>query len=123
MNILLLIAGVLTAMIVYGHGIDREITLIRSLLAVTDLKNVSKLELRVGWHIVTLHLFASAIMLLILAFTVNPDVMMGKFLAIQFFGYGLVFLGLAIAKKVGVLQVPQWILFFLIAGLTYWGTL
>jgi hypothetical protein len=37
---------------------------------------------------ITVHLFASAAMLLILASFVNPDVMLGRFLAMQFAGEG-----------------------------------
>jgi len=89
------------------------------------MKDVPKLELRAVWYMVTVHLTASAIILFILAFgvAVNSDVLIGRFLAIQFLGYGLAFLGLAVVKRVGLFQVPQWILLFLIAGLTYWGTL
>lgn len=122
MNILLLIAGILTVIAALVHSIAGEITTIRP-LASAELKQVPKLELRAVWYMVTVHLFASAIMLFILAFAVNRDVVMGRFLAIQFFGYGLGFLGLAIVKQVGLFQVPQWVLLFLIAGLTYWGTL
>lgn len=72
---------------------------------------------------VTIHLFASAIMLFILAVDTNQNLLMGKFLAIQFLGYGLAFLLLAVFKKIKVFQVPQWVLLFLIAGLTFWGVM
>lgn len=121
MNILLLIAGILTTIAALVHSIAGEISPIRPLTN-TELKEVPKLELRAVWYMVTIHLFASAIMLFILAFAVNREVVMGRFLAIQFFGYGLAWLGLAIVKQVGLFQVPQWVLLFLIAGLTYWGT-
>ena len=121
MNIQLLIAGILTAIAALVHSVAGEITTIRP-LANAELKEVPKLELRAVWYIFTVHLFASAIMLFILAFAINRDVIMGRFLAIQFTGYGLAFLGLAVVKKVGLFQVPQWVLLFLIAGLTYWGT-
>ncbi len=121
MNILLLIAGILTTIAALVHSIAGELTTIRP-LASAELKQIPKLELRAVWYIVTVHLFASAIMLFTLAFAVNRDVVMGRFLAIQFLGYGLAFLGLAVVKQVGLFQVPQWVLLFLIAGLTYWGT-
>ena len=122
MNIPLLIAGILTILAAFVHSIGGEMTPIRP-LANAELKEVTKLELRAVWYMVTIHLFASAIMLFILAFAVNREVVMGRFLAIQFFGYGWAWLGLAMVKRVGVFQVPQWVLLFLIAGLTYWGTL
>ena len=104
-----------------AHSIAGEITTIRS-LASAELKQVPKLELRAVWYMVTVHLFASAIMLFIMAFAADQNIIMGRFLSIQFFGYGLAFLGLAVVKQVGWFQVPQWVLLFLIAGLTYWGT-
>ena len=122
MNILLLIAGILTTLAALVHSIAGEITTIRP-LASTELKQVPKLELRAVWYMITIHLFASAVMLFLLAFAVNPDVMMGRFLALQFFCYGLAFLGLTAVKHVGFFQAPQWVLLFLIAGLTYWGTI
>ena len=82
LNILLFIAGILTAITALVHSIAGEITTIRP-LASAELKQVPKLELRAVWYMVTVHLFASAIMLFILAFTVNHDVVMGRFLAIQ----------------------------------------
>ena len=121
MNILLLIAAILTTLAALVHSIAGEITTIRP-LANADLKQVPKLELRAVWYMITIHLFASAIMLFLLAFAVTPDIVMGKFLALQFFCYGLAFLGLAAVKHVGFFQTPQWVLLFLIAGLTYWGT-
>ena len=122
MNIPFLIAGSLTTLAALAHSIGGEMTTIRS-LASAELKEVPKLELRAGWYMIAAHLFASAIMLFILAFNANGDIVMGRFLAIQFFGYGLAFLGLAIVRPVGLLQAPQWVLFFLMAGLTYWGTI
>ena len=121
MNIQFLIAGILTAITALVHSIAGEITTIRPLTN-TELKQVPKLELRAAFYIVTVHLYASAIMLFILAFATNRDVVMGRFLAIQYFGYGIAFLGLAVTKQVGLFQVPQWIVLLLIAGLTYWGT-
>jgi len=121
LNVPLLIAGILTTLAALIHSIAGEITTIRS-LASAELKQAPKLELRAVWYMVAVHLFASAIMLFILAFAVNRDVVMGRFLAIQFFGYGLAFLGLAVVKQVRLFQVPQWVLCFLMAGLTFWGT-
>lgn len=121
MNIQFLIAGILTAITALVHSIAGEITTIRPLVN-AELKDAPKLELRAVWYMVTVHLFASAIMLFFLAFSVNGDVVIGKFLALQFLGYGLAFFTLAIVKQVGLFQVPQWVLLFLIAGLTYWGT-
>lgn len=122
MNILLLIAGILTAITALIHGIAGELTTIHPLTK-TDLQQVPKLELRAVWYMITIHLFASAIMLFILAFTASQNIMMGMFFTMQFLGYGLAFLILAIAKQVKVFQVPQWVLLFLIAGLTFWGTI
>ena len=122
MNILLLIAGILTSIATLIHGIAGELTTIHPLKK-TDLQQVPKLELRAVWYMITIHLFASAIMLFILAFSASQNIMMGMFLAMQFLGYGLTVLILAIAKQVKVLQVPQWVLLFLIAGLTFWGTI
>lgn len=121
MNIPLLMAGILTAITALVHSIAGEITTVRPLVN-AELQPVPKLELRAAFYIVTVHLFASTIMLFVLAFAANRDVVMGRFLAIQFFGYGVAFLGLAVVKRVGLFQVPQWIVFFLMAGLTYWGT-
>ncbi len=121
MNVPFLVAATLAAIAAFAHSIGGEMTTIRP-LAGSELKQVPKLELRAVWYIVTIHLFASATMLFILAFMDDGDAVMGRFLAIQFAGYGLAFLGLAIFKRVGLFQVPQWILLFLIAGFTYWGT-
>jgi len=121
LNIPFLIAGILTAIATLAHSIGGEITTIRPLVN-AEMKDVPKLELRAVWHMLTIHLFASAIMMFFLAFSVIGDVVIGKFLALQFLGYGLALLILAIVKQVGLFQVPQWVLFFLIAGLAYWGT-
>lgn len=122
MNISLLIAGILTTITALIHSIAGEVTTIRPLIK-ADLQQVSKTELRAVWYMVTIHLFASAIMLFILAVDTNQNLLMGKFLAIQFLGYGLAFLLLAVFKKIKVFQVPQWVLLFLIAGLTFWGVM
>ena len=122
LNIPLLIAGILTTIAALVHSIAGEITTVRPLLS-TELNEVPKLELRAAWYMVAVHLFASAIMLFILAFTTPRDVVMGRFLAIQFFGYGLAFLGLAVFNRIGLFRAPQWVLLFLISGLTYWGSI
>jgi hypothetical protein len=112
----------LTTITALVHSIAGELTTIRPLVK-AELQPVPKLELRAAFYIVTVHLYASAIMLFILAFSAGQNVMMGRFLAIQFLGYGVAFLGLAAIKRVGLFQVPQWIVFFLMAGFTYWGTM
>lgn len=122
MNIPFLIAGILTAITALIHSIAGELTTIRPLIK-TDLQQVPKTELRAVWYMVTIHLFASAIMLFTLAVDTNQNFLMGKFLSIQFLGYGLAFLLLAIVKKIKVFQVPQWVLLFLKAGLTFWGVM
>jgi hypothetical protein len=122
LNIPLLIAGILTAIAALVHGIGGEMSPIRPLIK-TDLQQVAKTELRAAWYMVTIHLFASAIMLFLLAVDTNQNLLMGKFLSIQFLGYGLAFLLLAIVTKIKVFQVPQWVLLFLIAGLTFWGVM
>ena len=122
MNTLFLIAGILAAIAALVHSIGGEITTIRPLNN-AEIQPVPKLELRAAFYIVAIHLFASAIMLFNLAFATPGEVVMGRFLAIQFFGYGAAFLGLAVVKRVGLLKAPQWVMFFLLAGLTYWGTI
>ncbi|MBI5932779.1 MAG: hypothetical protein HY867_03640 [Chloroflexi bacterium] len=117
MNIPLLIAGILTAITALIHSIAGELTTIRPLVN-AEIKQIPKLELRAAFYIVTVHLFASAVMLFILAFATNHDIVMGRFLAIQFLGYGAAFLGLAVIKRVGLFQAPQWVVFFLMAGLS-----
>lgn len=121
MNTLLLIAGVLTAITALIHSIAGELTTIR-LLTKTDLPQVPKTELRAGWYMVTVHLLVSAIMLFVLAADTDQNFLIGKFLALQFWGYGLVFLLLAFIKKIKAFQVPQWVLLFIIAGLIFWGS-
>jgi hypothetical protein len=115
----LLIAGVLSAIAALVHGIAGEMTTIQSLLS-TNIEAVPATELRAVWHMVTIHLSASAVMLFILAKSANKT--LGRFLAVQFAGYGMVFLAVAVIHQVGLLETPQWILLFPIAGLTYWGS-
>jgi len=122
LNILFLISGVLTVITALVHSIAGEKTTIRPLTN-AELPQVPKLELRAVWYMVTVHLLASAIILFMMTFAANRNTLMGGFLAMQFLGYGLVFLGLAIVKGIGVFQVPQWVLLFLIAGLTFWGNM
>jgi hypothetical protein len=122
LNIPLLIAGILTTVAALVHGIGGELSPIHPLIK-TDLQQVPKTELRAAWYMVTIHLFSSAIMLFLLAVDTNQNFLMGKFLSIQFLGYGLAFLLLAIVTKIKVFQVPQWVLLFLIAGLTFWGVM
>jgi hypothetical protein len=105
MNIPFLIAGILPAITAFIHSIAGELTTIRPLVN-AEIKQIPTLELRAAFYIVTVHLFASTVMLFILAFAANQDVVMGRFLAIQFPGYGAAFLGLAVIKRVGLFQVP-----------------
>lgn len=122
MNIPFLIAGILTAITALAHCIGGEITTIRSLYN-TEINKVPRLELRAVWHMFSVQLFASAIMLFFFAFSVIGDVVIGRILALLFLSYGLTILITAFLMQVRLFQVPQWVVLFLIAGLTYWGTL
>jgi hypothetical protein len=121
MNLPFLIASLVCVVAAVIHGVAGERTNIR-VLAHTEMQPTLKLELRAVWHIVTVHLAASAVMLLLLAIAVQPQVLIGQLIVAQFFVYGLGWVGLAALSKIGLLKAPQWVLLLAIAGLTYWGT-
>lgn len=119
MNITLLIAATLTLLAALVHGIGGEMTTIQSLLS-AGIDPVFTTELRVVWHMITIYFAASAVMLFLMARSANKA--LGRFLAIQYAAYGAAFFAVSAIHQTGLFQTPQWILMFLIAGLTYWGT-
>jgi hypothetical protein len=131
MNILILIANILTLLAFFIHTFmgDRELKIIQPS---TDLiKGTEKQEkwtmARCGWHWISLDLLFATIGLALINFTdyFDNEKTLLQILTIYFLGYSIVWaLTIAISKQFpkNYLKLGQWILLLLISGLIYFGT-
>lgn len=129
MNGYFLIAGVLALLALPAHAWGGESTLKQtSAEAFPPIANgdghIAKQEIRFGWHMVTVDLLVSGLVLIALA--VEPIALIGRLLAVYFVGYTLVIALLpllALRHPATLLRLPQWILTLTIAGLAAAGSL
>ncbi len=130
-SIPLIIANLLTllAFLVHTFVGDRELKLIEPGDGEDEnfLKREKWTMARGGWHWISLDLLLATVGLALINFTgFFPDEqMLLHILAIYFLGYGIVWLiGIAISKPfpMNYIKLGQWLLFWLISGLIYWGS-
>ena len=129
MSIPLLLANTLTLLAFAVHTFmgDRELRFIEP-IDENDFKREKWTLARNGWHWVSLDLLFATIGLALINFTefFENEKLLLQILSIYFLGYGIVWLiGIAISKNFpkNYLKLGQWILLFIISGLTYWGTI
>ncbi len=131
MNIGFLVAGILSLIAVFAHGIGGEYTLRRvPTEAFPAIPNggshIAKQEVRMSWHGVTVIFILSSIALLLMTFTnliVDPTTI-AYVIVITFIGFGIdiMFVPLLATRQLSTLaRIPQWILCFAIALATYLG--
>lgn len=130
MNILILLANILTLLAFFIHTFmgDRELKTIEPENENDEnyLKREKWTMARSGWHWISFDLLFATIVLGIINFTdyLESEKLLLQILAIYFLGYGIVWLiGIAISKSFpkNYLKLGQWILLWLISGLIYWG--
>ena len=125
MNAPLLAAGVLAAVTAGIHLIAGHVDTVRPLLA-SSLNEAPKQTLHGCWHIASVVQAVSAVVLLYLAVFgggASADAL-ARFIALNYFGFGLVFLAIAlsVAWPKGLIRLPQWALLLPVAALAWWGT-
>lgn len=131
MNIGFLIAGILSAIGIFAHGIGGEYTLQRiPTAAFPQIPNggshIAKQEVRMSWHGITVIFILTTIVLLLMAFTdvITNNVTVAHIISIVFMGLALdIFLVPLIATRhlITIIRIPQWILCLAIAGATLIG--
>ena len=125
MNAPLLAAGVLAAVTAGIHLIAGHADTVRPLLA-SSLSEAPKRTLHGCWHIASVVPAVSAVVLIYLAVFgggASADAL-ARFIALNYFGFGLVFLAIAlsVAWPKGLIRLPQWALLLPVAALAWWGT-
>ena len=130
MNILILIAGILSLIAFFAHAFvgDKEYRLLKPEPDVDEKIKETWVQVRSGWHWVSVDLFLSGILLIILAIS---DIIQEKqvvllLLSIYFFVTGLVWLGTVFLSKNNnrqLLVLGQWIFCFILSTLIYYGNL
>ena len=131
MSIPLLLAGLLCLIAAPAHLYGGEYVLRRvSTQAFPQIPNgdasIAKQELRFGWHMVTVDLLLSGLLLVWFGLS---GLMPGQqgiliFIAAHFLGYAIVIVllpVLALRRIEPLYRSPQWLLCLLVAGLTFAG--
>lgn len=130
MNILILIANILTLLAFLVHTFigDRELELIRSSFdSDEDYQKTEKWTMaRCSWHLVSFDLLFASIGLGLINFTeyFSNEKLLLQILSVYFLGYGLFWLlTITISKQFpnNYLKLGQWGLLLIISGLIYLG--
>lgn len=128
MNLPILIAGILSLIAFVAHAFvgDNEYQTIKPSSDDSEKKNETWIQVRSGWHWVSVDLLLSSIALLLMATTeiikAKSEVLL--LLSIYFCVCGLVWLATVLLSKNNIKQVlflGQWIFCFLMSGLIYVG--
>ena len=125
LNVPLLVAGLIAGFAAFVHAIAGEYTDMRHMRS-SDMPLNEQIEVRATWHIASITLGLSAILLLVMSFGSLPDQRqtIAQLIAIFYLIGGMVWVGVTLLMRRGMLfKVPQWILLLAIAGLTWWGNL
>ncbi|WP_310377978.1 hypothetical protein [Flavobacterium sp.] len=131
MNILILIANILTLLAFFIHTFigDRELKIIQPVtgLNLGTEKQEKWTMARCGWHWISFDLLFATIGLTLINFTdyFDNEKTLLQILTIYFLGYSIAWaLTIAISKQFSknYLKLGQWILLLLISGLIYFGT-
>ncbi len=129
MNIPILIAGALSLLAFLVHAIlgDKEYGVLKPIEGAPSKTKETWIQVRSGWHWVSVDLLLSSIILLLIATTeiIKARAEISFLLSIYFFICGLVWLGTVLLSKNNnkqILALGQWIFCFLMSGLIYAGT-
>lgn len=122
MHLTLLLAGLLTLLTAAIHLVAGQRTIVRPFLA-AELATIPRWTIFACWHWVSLDLIIAGAALLWLAAapTGVETLLTRQLIAAHFAAYGLLFLGLTLARPWPrrLLQLPQWALLLPIAALAY----
>ena len=112
------LAGATTIVHIVGGGKD----VVRPLLE-SSLDDVVKLTLYACWHLVSVSLVLSSLVLLASGGGLVNSPSMVAFVSTLWLLFGAVFVvvALSIAKPRGLLRLPQWILLLPVGALGLWG--
>lgn len=128
MNIPILIAGVLCLIAFFAHAFvgDKEYRQLKPRSDADEKMQETWVQVRSGWHWVSVDLFLSGILLIVLAVSdlVQQKQMILLLLSIYFFMTGLVWLGTVLLSKNNnkqLLVLGQWIFCFIVSALIYYG--
>ena len=129
MNVLALIAGVLSLLAFFVHAIigDKEYSALKPGMNAPEKYKETWVQGRGGWHWVSVDLLGIGILLLLIA---TNDLISAKaeillLLSIYFLLCGLAWLGTVLASKNNnkqVLLLGQWVFCFILSGLTYFSS-
>lgn len=130
MNILILIANILTLLAFFIHSFvgDRELKIIQPTQNTDDLVNKQEkwTMTRCGWHWVSFDLLFATVGLGLINFSdfFDNEKTLLQILSLYCLGYAIVWaLTIAISKQFpkNYLKLGQWILLLIISGLIYFG--
>ncbi|MFK7847070.1 MAG: hypothetical protein AB8G77_17340 [Rhodothermales bacterium] len=128
MNILLLIAGILTLFAFTAHAFigDKEYRVLKPGQTALPKNKETWIQTRAGWHWVSTDLLLSGILLLLMATTdmIEAKAEIALLISIYFFACGIVWLFTVVLSKTEAKQIyvlGQWVFCFLVGGLIYAG--
>ncbi len=129
MNIPMVIAGALSLLAFFAHAFvgDKEYGVLKPETEAPSKNKETWVQVRSGWHWVSVDLLLSGVVLLLMATTeiIKAKTEISLLLSIYFFVCGIVWLGTVLLSKSDnkqILVVGQWIFCFLMSGLIYAGT-
>lgn len=129
MNIPILIAGVLSLVAFFAHAFvgDKEYKALKPVENCPDKNKETWVQVRSGWHWVSVDLFLTGILLLLLATTeiIKAKTEISLLLSIYYFLCGVVWLCTVAFSRTNnkqILVLGQWIFCFLMSGLIYFGS-
>lgn len=130
MNIPILIAGVLSLIAFFAHAFvgDKEYRQLKPALDADEKVKETWVQVRSGWHWVSVDLLLSSILLITLAASdfIQEKRVVLLLLSIYFFITGLIWLGTVFLSKNNnkqLLVLGQWIFCFIVSALIYYGNL
>lgn len=129
MNIAVLIAGLLSLLAFGAHAFlgDKEYQALKPALESEEKLKETWIQVRGGWHWVSVDLFFFGILLVLMAVT---DIIQAKkevllLVSLYFLIGGVVWLGTVLLSKNNnkqILILGQWIFCFIMSGLIFWGS-
>ncbi len=130
MNIPILIAGILSLIAFFAHAFvgDKEYMQLKPTPDVDGKLRETWVQVRSGWHWVSVDLFLSGILLVTLATSnfIQEKRVVLLLLCIYYFVTGLVWLATVFLSKNNnkqLLVLGQWIFCFIVSALIYYGNL
>lgn len=128
MNILILIAGVLSLIAFFAHAFvgDKEYSALKPGIKSPYKHKETWVQVRGGWHWVSVDLLFAGVLLILLATTevLTAKTEISLLLSIYFLLCGVVWLGTVAFSRTNnkqILALGQWIFCFLMSGLIYFG--